>query len=64
MLRNTSKRFGMLRNARDCDLVAASFIGPPRPQWRLHSDHTGIHGGHSGAGQDWSAPSEAHRSRP
>jgi hypothetical protein len=30
----------MLRNALRCDLVAALFIGPPRPQWRSHSDHT------------------------
>ena len=31
----------MLRNAQHCDLVAAPFIRPPRPQWRPHSDHTG-----------------------
>ena len=24
-------------------MVAASLIAPPRPQWRLLSDHTGIH---------------------
>src|ERR1019366_2176932 len=30
----------MLRNALRCDLVAALFIGPSRPQWRSHSDHT------------------------
>ena len=49
MLRNASKRFGMLRNAPYCDLVTESLIGLPRPQWRLLSDHTGIHGGYWGA---------------
>jgi len=37
-------------------LVAATFIGLPRPQWQPHSVHTGIHAGYAGAGHDWSAP--------
>src|ERR1035437_498615 len=39
----------MLRNALRCDLVTALFIGPPRPQWRSHSDHTATTRGYTGA---------------
>ena len=48
-LQNASNRFGTLRNALRCDLVAAPFIGPPRPQWQPHSDHTATTQGYTGA---------------
>jgi hypothetical protein len=55
------KRFKMLRNASEWSalLLGSSAIHQGH---RDHiTDHTGIHRGHSGAGHDWSVPSNAPR---